>query len=460
MGVNKEDLKGGKLITDWRPEMEDFWENGGKQVASRNLWVSIPALLLAFAVWMVWSAVIVNLPEIGFGFDEGQLFWLAALPGLSGATLRIFYSFMVPIFGGRRWTAISTASLLIPAVWMGFAVQNPDTPFSVFAMIALLCGFGGANFASSMSNISFFYPKDKQGTALGLNAGLGNLGVSVMQFVVPLVIGFGVFGALGGAPQVTEAGKTLYLQNAGFIWVPFIALVSIAAWFLMNDIASAKASFKDQAVIFKRKHNWIMCVLYMATFGSFIGFSAAFPMLIKKGFPDINALQFAFLGPLVGALFRPAGGWIADKLGGARVTFWNYVVMILAVVAVMYFLPSGTSAGSFTGYLISFMVLFVTTGIGNGSTFRMIPVIFRTVLEREHPDKVGTEPLFVEIRKESAAVVGFTSAVAAYGAFFVPKMFGSGLGVNGTFIALIAYYVVCIVLTWWYYSRKNAEYPS
>ncbi|MUG33351.1 MULTISPECIES: NarK family nitrate/nitrite MFS transporter [Psychrobacter] len=460
MGVNKEDLKGGKLITDWRPEMEDFWENGGKQVASRNLWVSIPALLLAFAVWMVWSAVIVNLPEIGFGFDEGQLFWLAALPGLSGATLRIFYSFMVPIFGGRRWTAISTASLLIPAVWMGFAVQNPDTPFSVFAMIALLCGFGGANFASSMSNISFFYPKDKQGTALGLNAGLGNLGVSVMQFVVPLVIGFGVFGALGGAPQVTEAGKTLYLQNAGFIWVPFIALVSIAAWFLMNDIASAKASFKDQAVIFKRKHNWIMCVLYMATFGSFIGFSAAFPMLIKKGFPDVNALQFAFLGPLVGALFRPAGGWIADKLGGARVTFWNYVVMILAVVAVMYFLPSGTSAGSFTGYLISFMVLFVTTGIGNGSTFRMIPVIFRTVLEREHPDKVGTEPLFVEIRKESAAVVGFTSAVAAYGAFFVPKMFGSGLGVNGTFIALIAYYVVCIVLTWWYYSRKNAEYPS
>lgn len=460
MGVNKEDLKGGKLITDWRPEMEDFWENGGKQVASRNLWVSIPALLLAFAVWMVWSAVIVNLPEIGFGFDEGQLFWLAALPGLSGATLRIFYSFMVPIFGGRRWTAISTASLLIPAVWMGFAVQNPDTPFSVFAMIALLCGFGGANFASSMSNISFFYPKDKQGTALGLNAGLGNLGVSVMQFVVPLVIGFGVFGALGGAPQVTEAGKTLYLQNAGFIWVPFIALVSIAAWFLMNDIASAKASFKDQAVIFKRKHNWIMCVLYMATFGSFIGFSAAFPMLIKKGFPDINALQFAFLGPLVGALFRPAGGWIADKLGGARVTFWNYVVMILAVVAVMYFLPSGTSAGSFTGYLISFMMLFVTTGIGNGSTFRMIPVIFRTVLEREHPDKVGTEPLFVEIRKESAAVVGFTSAVAAYGAFFVPKMFGSGLGVNGTFIALIAYYVVCIVLTWWYYSRKNAEYPS
>src|SRR5699024_7268024 len=301
-------------------------------------------------------------------------------PGLSGATLRIFYSFMVPIFGGRRWTAISTLSLLIPALWMGFAVQNPDTPFIIFAIIALLCGFGGGNFASSMSNISFFYPAKKQGTALGLNAGLGNLGVSVVQFVVPLVIGFGIFGALGGAPQLTASGKELYLQNAGFVLVPFIILVSLAAWFLMNDIASAKASFKDQSVIFKRKHNWIMCVLYMATFGSFIGFSAAFPMLIKQAFPEVNALQFAFLGPLVGALFRPAGGWIADKLGGARVTLWNYIIMVLAVGAVMYFLPSETREGSFIGYLISFMVLFITTGIGNGSTFRMIPVIFKNVL--------------------------------------------------------------------------------
>lgn len=458
MGTN-DDLKGGKLITDWRPEVAEFWEDGGKQAANRNLWISIPALLLAFAVWMVWSAVIVKLPEIGFKFDKEQLFWLAALPGLSGATLRIFYSFMVPIFGGRRWTAISTASLLIPSIWMGFAVQNPDTPFSVFIIIALLCGFGGGNFASSMSNISFFYPKAKQGTALGLNAGLGNLGVSVMQFVVPLVIGFGVFGALGGAPQITQAGKSLYLQNAGFIWVPFIILFSILAWFKMNDISSAKASFKDQAVIFRRTHNWIMCILYMATFGSFIGYSAAFPMLINHSFPQIDALKFAFLGPLVGALFRPFGGWIADKLGGARVTLWNYVVMVIAVLAVMFFLPSDTRPGSFVGYFISFMVLFITTGIGNGSTFRMIPVIFRTFLERRYPEQVGTEPLFVEIRKESAAVVGFTSAIAAYGAFFVPKMFGSSLGVYGTFIALIIYYVICIVLTWWYYSRRGAEYP-
>ncbi|PNK60086.1 NarK family nitrate/nitrite MFS transporter [Psychrobacter sp. FDAARGOS_221] len=452
---NKNKFKGGRVITDWQPENRQYWESGANKLANRNLWISIPALLLAFAVWMVWSAVIVRLPDIGFEFDQAQLFWLAALPGLSGATLRIFYSFMVPIFGGRRWTAISTASLMIPALWMGFAVQNPDTPFSVFAIIALLCGFGGGNFASSMSNISFFYPKDKQGTALGLNAGLGNLGVSVMQFLIPVVIGMGIFGALGGAPQVTSAGKTLYLQNAGFVWVPFIFLVAIAAWFGMNDLTSAKASFKDQAIIFKRKHNWIMCIIYMATFGSFIGFSAAFPMLIKNSFPEIDALKFAFLGPFVGAIFRPLGGWMADKLGGARVTFWNFIIMVLAVAAVMYFLPSDISQGSFVGYFISFMVLFITTGIGNGSTFRMIPVIFRTFHE-----KLGTKDVVTESNKESAAVVGFTSAFAAYGAFFIPKMFGSSLGAQGTFISLIVFYIICIILTWWYYSRKNAPFPS
>lgn len=450
----KNELKGGKTITDWQPENEEYWENGASKVARRNLWISIPALLLAFSVWMVWSAVIVRLPDIGFAFDKGQLFWLAALPGLSGATLRIFYSFMVPIFGGRRWTAISTASLLIPSLWMGFAVQNPDTPFSVFVIIALLCGFGGGNFASSMSNISFFYPKAKQGTALGLNAGLGNLGVSVMQFLVPIVIGMSLFGAIAGGPQITEAGKSFYLQNAGFVWVPFIAIVAVAAWFGMNDLTSAQASFKDQAVIFKRKHNWIMCILYMATFGSFIGFSAAFPMLIKNSFPEIDALKFAFLGPFVGAIFRPLGGWIADKLGGARVTFWNFIVMVIAVFAVIYFLPGETREGSFIGYFISFMVLFITTGIGNGSTFRMIPVIFRTLHER-----AGTKNLVVEANKESAAVVGFTSAIAAYGAFFIPKMFGSSMGAYGTFIVLIVYYFICIALTWWYYSRGKAEYP-
>ncbi|MGI9388234.1 MAG: nitrate/nitrite transporter, partial [Methyloligellaceae bacterium] len=274
----------GHVLKDWRPEDASFWESQGKRIANRNLWISIPALLIAFSVWLVWSAVTVRLNSIGFNFTVTQLFWLAALPGLSGATLRIFYSFMIPIFGGRAWTTISTASLAIPAVWMGFAVQDASTPYSTFLIIALLCGFGGGNFASSMANISFFYPKAQQGTALGLNAGLGNAGVSVMQFVVPLIITAGVFGAMGGEPQTVKVGDattSIWLQNAGFIWVPFILVFTVAAWFGMNDIASAKASFSDQAVIFKRKHNWLMCWLYIATFGSFIGYSAGFPLLIK-----------------------------------------------------------------------------------------------------------------------------------------------------------------------------------
>ena len=348
---------------------------------------------------------------------------------------------------------------------MGFAVQDPSTSYNVFVLIALLCGFGGGNFASSMSNISFFYPKAQQGTALGLNAGLGNLGVSVMQFGVPLVISLGIFGALGGAPQNLPDGSQLWLQNAGFIWVPFILAVTIAAWFGMNDLSSAKASFSEQAVIFKRKHNWLMCWLYLATFGSFIGFAAGFPMLIKTQFPGVDPLKFAFLGPLVGALIRPVGGWLADKMGGARVTLWNFVVMIAAVFGVLHFLPQAGSEGNFYGFLAMFMLLFVTTGVGNGSTFRMIPVIFRTLHERLSAGKSKDvqEQAGKNAGKEAAAVLGFSSAIAAYGAFFIPKSFGSSMALTGgpqmALYVFVGFYVSCILLTWWSYARKGAEMP-
>lgn len=307
------------VLKRWEPENNVFWQQDGRAIARRNLWISIPALTLAFVIWQVWSVAVLNMPNIGFGYSQNQLFWLAALPALSGATLRIFYSFMVPIFGGRRWTALSTASLVLPALGIGFAVQDPHTSFGTMAFLALLCGFGGGNFSSSMANISFFYPKTEKGTALGLNAGLGNLGVSVVQFVVPIVITMGLFGSLGGEPQVWVKGmhvKHLWLQNAGFVWVPFIVLSTLCAWFGMNDIASAKASFADQAVIFKRKHNWLMCWLYVGTFGSFIGFSAGFPLLVKGLFPTIDPTMYVFYGPLVGALARPVGGWLGDKMGG------------------------------------------------------------------------------------------------------------------------------------------------
>ena len=456
------------VITQWNPEDAASWDRSGRAVAQRNLWLSIPALTLAFAVWMVWSVVVVNLPAVGFKYSTNQLFWLAALPALCGATLRIFYSFAVPIFGGRRWTAISTASLLLPALGIGFAVQNTATPYEVMVLLALLCGLGGGNFASSMANISFFFPKSQKGYALGLNAGLGNLGVSVVQFVVPLVITAGVFGALGGdAALVTKAGQTspMWLQNAGFIWVPFIALSALAAWFGMHDLAEAKASFADQAVIFKRKHNWLMCWLYLGTFGSFIGYSAGFPLLIKSQFPGINALQYAFLGPLVGALVRPLGGWLSDKLGGARVTFWNFIAMAAGVVAVLQFLPQQGQGGNFTGFLVSFMALFAFAGIGNGSTFRMIPVIFLTERQRaaEGRGAGAQEQAVKDANKEAAAVLGFTSAIGAYGGFFIPKSYGTSISMTGgpeaALYVFIAFYVTCIAMTWWNYSRKNAPMP-
>ena len=456
------------VLSRWDPEDSAFWASSGHSVANRNLWISIPALTLAFAVWMVWSVVVVNLPNVGFRFSTDQLFWLAALPALCGATLRIFYSFLVPVFGGRRWTAISTASLLLPAIGIGLAVQDRNTSYSTFVVLALLCGFGGGNFASSMSNISFFFPKAHKGTALGLNAGLGNLGVSIVQFVVPLVITAGVFGALGGEPQtIARDGETrqMWLQNAGYIWVPFIVASVLAAWFGMNDLASAKASFSEQAVIFRRKHNWLMCWLYLGTFGSFIGYSAGFPLLIKSQFPGVNALNYAWLGPLVGALIRPVGGWLSDKLGGAVVTFWNFIAMALAVIGVLYFMPAAGSAGNFHGFLAMFMVLFLTTGIGNGSTFRMIPVIFMTERMRDAQggNAQAQEEAVRDANKEGAAVLGFSSAVGAYGGFFIPKSYGTSIALTGNpqaaLYLFIVFYLTCIVVTWWYYSRRGAEMP-
>ncbi len=447
----------GKVLEDWRPEDPTFWEQTGRRIARRNLAISIPSLLLSFAVWMVWSVVVAKLPAVGFPYTTDQLFWLAALPGITGATLRIFYSFVVPIFGGRLWTTVATWSLMIPAVGIGYAVQNPVTPYWIFLALALLCGFGGGNFASSMSNISFFFPKAEKGNALALNAGLGNLGVSVVQFAVPVAITMGVFGWLGGPPQpvVAASGEgRLWLQNAGFIWVPFIAASAFAAWFGMNDIASARASFAEQSVIFQRRHNWIMCWLYTGTFGSFIGYSAAFPLLSKTVFPEIDALQYAFLGPLVGALSRSMTGWVADRWGGARVTFWVFVFMALGALGVVHFLGER----NFAGFFAMFLLLFFVSGVGNASTFQMIPAIMRKDMDRLIP-QADAETRRLQAEKESAAIIGFTSAIAAFGAFFIPKSFGSSIAITGSaalaLYGFLAFYVSCIAITWFFYTRRG-----
>lgn len=454
------------VLDDWRVEDAEFWEKTGKKIANRNLIISIFALALAFIVWQLWSVTVVYLPQVGFNLTANQQAWLIGAPALSGATLRIFYSFVVPIFGGRRWTAVSTFLLLIPAVGLGMAVQNPDTGYATLLILSLLCGFGSGNFSSSMANISYFFPKARKGTAMGLNAGLGNLGISIMQFLIPVVVGFSIFGALGGEGQqiAAEGGtRTIWLQNAGYIWVPFIVLSGVLAWFGMNDLTIMKASVQDQLTILKSPHNWYMCWLYLGTFGSFIGFSAAFPFLLKNQFADYNALHLAFLGPLIGALARPAGGWIGDRIGGARVTHWVFIGMVVAVCGVLLSLPGNGSSGSFVGFFAAFMALFALSGLGNGSTFMQIPIIFSKIhayrveaglAEKEEAEKAAA--------KEGATVVGFSAAMAAYGGFFIPQSYGIALQMSGSispaFIGFIIFYASCIALNYWYYARKNARY--
>ena len=452
----------GNVLVDWRPEDAEFWRTTGRAIARRNLWISIPALLLSFAVWQVWSVVVAKLPLVGFKFTTDELFWLAALPGISGAVLRIFYSFMVPIFGGRLWTTLATWSLLIPAVGIGYAVQLPDTPYVVFLALALLCGLGGGNFASSMANISFFFPKAERGNALALNAGLGNLGVSVVQFLVPIAITAAVFGSYGGAPSSISAGNQetqIWLQNAGYIWVPFIIASAFASWFGMNDIGAAKASFADQAVIFQRKHNWIMCLLYTGTFGSFIGYSAGFPLLAKTQFPEIDVLPYVFLGPLIGALSRSATGWVADRWGGGRVTIWAFVLMMIGVSGVLYFLGIKEQSGAFWGFFAMFLLLFLATGVGNASTFQMIPKIMSLEMIRLMP-QADSKARTAQADRESAAITGFTSAIAAFGAFFIPKSYGTAIALTGSpqaaLYGFLVFYIICLVVTWRVYTRRGA----
>jgi NNP family nitrate/nitrite transporter-like MFS transporter len=454
-----------RWLTDWRPDDEAFWQQQGRRIALRNLILSMPPLFLSFAVWMVWSVVVVELPRIGFQFSTSQLFWLAAAPGISGAALRLAYSFVVPIFGGRNWTVFSTASLLLPTVWMALAIQDPATNYSVFVAIALLCGLGGGNFSASMANISFFFPKRMQGTALGWNAGAGNLGVGVMQAVVPLVIYGGALAVMGGSPQSYTDGAIVtkvWMQNAAYIWVPFILAATVAAAWGQNNIRGAQASFGQQVGIFQRKHAWILAWLYTGTFGSFIGFAAAFPQLLSTYFPTSEAKHWAFVGPLLGALVRPFGGWLSDRLGGGKVTFWNFAVMLVAAIALVAFLPSAPDSTTLPWFFASFVLLFVTTGIGNGSVFHVVPKVFLKLHTRAAgKDKAAQDRAVAEGEIESSVALGFTAAIAALGLFFIPALIGISINATGTaataLIVFVVFYATCLLATWWWYRRTGAE---
>jgi MFS transporter, NNP family, nitrate/nitrite transporter len=446
-----------RWIHNWDPDDDDFWQREGRRVARRNLIFSIFAEFLGFSVWLLWSVVAAKLNEAGFAFSTSQLFTLVSVPALIGATMRFPYTMAVPRFGGRNWTVVSALLLLIPVITLAVLVSNPSTPYWAFLAGAATAGLGGGNFASSMANISFFYPDKKKGLPLALNAAGGNIGVAVVQLIVPVVIMISALAVVGGAQGESE---TFFLQNAGLVWIPFILAAAICAWLFMDNLQVSQSPIKQQAVILRSKHTWVMSWLYIGTFGSFIGYSAGLPLLISKQFPGVT-LSVAFLGPLVGSLARPLGGWLADKLGGARVTFTTFAAMIPAVLGVNFFLSHKSTPYAFAGFLAMFMILFVLTGIGNGSTFRMIPLIFRAqhLQGMEGNDAEAQARAVVLARQQTAAVLGFTSAIGAYGGWLIPQGYGLSATLTGgpqaALNGFIFFYITCLLLTWWYYLRSS-----
>jgi len=442
---------GTSWISDWNPEDQKFWESKGKFIARRNLIWSIFAEHLGFSIWLIWSIVATKLPQAGFHYTTDQLFQLVALPGLIGSLMRFPYTFAVVTFGGRNWTIFSASVLFIPVLALSYFVTKPDTPFWLMLLVAATAGLGGGNFASSMTNISFFYPDRMKGWALGLNAAGGNIGVSSVQLLTPILLGVGFINLYLGVPS----SGGFYLQNAGLMWLLPLTIALCGAIFFMNNLATARSTLRDQLAIVGRKHTWIMSYIYIGTFGSFIGYSAAFPLLIKTQFPEVT-IGIAFLGPLVGSLSRPLGGLLADKVGGAIVTFWNFIAMGAATLGVMSFIE----AKEFAGFLTMFLIVFITTGVGNGSTYRMIPSIFREEKLREATaaGEMAKSRALKAASIESGAALGFIGAIGACGGYLIPRGFGASIAATGgPYLALeiyLTFYATCLVLTWWYYLRK------
>jgi len=443
----------GGWLSRWEPENERFWRETGSKIAWRTLTLTTLSLILSFATWFVMSVLVVRLPAVGFKFDTMQLFWLAAMPGLAGGTLRVVHTFLIPIFGTRLVVGLATLLKLIPCIGLGLAVLNPETPFWMFMLLALLAGMGGGDFSSYMPSTSLFYPKRLQGAALGIQAGVGNFGVSLAQFVSPWIIGFAVFGALGGGPQVLTKGATsnsVWLQNAVFLYVPLLVVLGVLCLALLRSVP-IKASFREQLDIFKDKHTWFCTVTYVMTFGSFSGLAAAFPLMIKTiygGFPGApDPLKYAFLGPLIGSATRVAFGFVADKVGGAILTHIIGLAMIALSVAMVFLgLLTPTSLDQFPMFVGCILGLFLFSGIGNASTFRQYPIIFA------HSPRQG------------AQVLGWTGAVAAYGPFAFSMLVGSSITKTGSakpfFIGAGVFYVAAVAVNWWYYTRKGCERPS
>jgi NNP family nitrate/nitrite transporter-like MFS transporter len=440
-------------IPDWRPEDPVFWEQTGKRIAWRTLTITTASLILSFATWFVMSAIVVRLGGIGFKFTDMQLFWLAAMPGLAGGSLRLCHMFLIPIFGTRKVVTVATLAKLLPCLGLGFAIMNPETPFWMFMLLAFLAGFGGGDFSSYMPSTSIFFPKRLQGTALGIQAGLGNFGVSLTQFVTPWIISFAVAGSLfGGSQTLTKGGKTsqIWLQNAVFWYVPFLVVLGALAWIFLRSVP-VKATFREQLDIFKNKHTYFCTITYIMTFGSFSGLSAAFPMLIKTVYGQFPAapdpLQYAWIGPLVGSAMRVIAGPLTDKWGGAIFTqFCGFGLIIGAAILGFGGLLTPTSLDQFPMFVWVMLGMFFCTGVGNAATFRQYPVIF------SHSPRQG------------AGVIGFTAAVAAYGPFLFSTLIGwtkTSLGsAKVFFVGLMVFCLIATAINWWFYTRNGAEKPS
>jgi NNP family nitrate/nitrite transporter-like MFS transporter len=417
----------GRWIDRWEPDDEQFWETTGRKIAKRNLAFSIFAEHIGFSIWVIWTIVVINLANIGITMSLSEQFLLTLVPNLIGSILRIPYTFAVPRFGGRAWTTISASLLFIPALLLAFVVpsgwlahQVHTTQFWVLFGCAASAGVGGGNFSSSMANISFFYPERKKGFALGLNAAGGNMGVAVAQLFVPLVIIIGV-----AAKAVKLPKHHVHMAYAGLMWLPLIAIAAGGAWLFMDSLTEARADKKSYTASLRNGQTWIMSLLYIGTFGSFIGFSFALPLVIKNTFPEFLAghpfiatylAGLGFVGALIGSLSRPVGGWLADKIGGAKVTLVVFLGMAVFTAGAI----AGVQRRSFAIFFASFMAIFLLSGLGNGSTYKMIPSIFAT-LGRRHAAESGGDPkeAAVEFKRRAAAVIGIAGAIGAFGGVLI-----------------------------------------
>ncbi|WP_055555426.1 NarK/NasA family nitrate transporter [Streptomyces sp. NBRC 110028] len=429
--------KGARWIEEWDPEDETFWREKGERTATRNLIFSILSEHIGFSIWSLWSVMVLFMgPE--YGVDPAGKFFLVAMPTLVGGVLRVPYTFAVARFGGRNWTIISAAMLLVPSL-VAAVVMEPGTSYTTFLVVAALTGVGGGNFASSMTNINSFYPLRKKGWALGLNAGGGNIGVPVIQLIGLLVIGT----AGASHPRIVLA-----------VYLPLIVVAGVLAALFMDNLAPVKNDTGAAKEAARDAHTWIMSVLYIGTFGSFIGYSFAFGLVLQNQFDrtPLQAASLTFIGPLLGSLIRPIGGRLADAYGGARITLWNFGGMAAATVVVVY----ASAQRSLPVFLTGFIALFVLSGLGNGSTFKMIPGIFQA---KAAARGLTGEEAAAYGRRLSGAAMGLIGAVGALGGLGINlafrESFGSAHSGTPAFVSFLAFYALCSAVTWTVYLRRT-----